>query len=192
MPKGINTIIPSTKLRDRYGLLGGFSPKLDETIVPVVLLDDLSSPAAAGSQRIMSGFGQLGPTVGNFSHVQLFNPANSGVLLELLVADVFIGATQAVRLRLHDIALAAEAPDTGWLDARLEGAGAGEVRVEDAVAVLGAAVGSYRATANENLPVPKPVILLPGTGALFAPQNNNVVVGASFLWLERTLEPGEG
>lgn len=82
MPKTIQDAIGSVALQTEYGLVGGFNLKLDETVVPVVLMKDLSQPASNWRDCY---FGDARGAAGALNQHKwaLLNPVGSGILVEL-------------------------------------------------------------------------------------------------------------
>ena len=87
MPAKIQEVVTALKLVRKFGLVGAFTPQLDETIVPVVLTDDLTdleewAYAFFADDRPASG-------VGNRNTWSLDNPAGSGRLVQLLHVSMY-------------------------------------------------------------------------------------------------------
>ena len=80
MPKQINTPLPGVSLVRRFNLKGRFQPVLDETIVPVTIVEQ-DAPA---TKRIAAwGFNATSPGAGNSHRFNLSNPSTSGHLVVL-------------------------------------------------------------------------------------------------------------
>jgi hypothetical protein len=92
VPKQINTYTFGQALVKRFGLKGRFQPVLDETIVPVTLVDEAIErrPAFAGFEA---------PAVaGEYSSFQLLNPNDSGIVVR--VEQIWVSAAAFGLLRL--------------------------------------------------------------------------------------------
>ena len=97
MPKKIQEAFTSLKLIKKFGLVGGFTPKLDETVVPVVVTDDLS----AGEDWRYAFISDLRPAVAlEFNTWELANPIGSGKVIQLLEAS-FLDWTGQARWTVH-------------------------------------------------------------------------------------------
>jgi hypothetical protein len=77
VPKQINTYTFGQALVTRFGLKGRFQPVLDETIVPVTLVDEAIErrPAFAGNHAA--------PIAAEYSSFQLLNPNDSGIIVRI-------------------------------------------------------------------------------------------------------------
>lgn len=126
-----------------------------------------------------------GASAGNFSEIQLRNPAASGVTL--LVRDIVltVSATNHIDLRDHDAALATLGATGTNL---LKGAAAanGQVRTATPAARDGTVILSFRLAGDTPLrPVPDWLFELgAGEGFLFTPNVVNVGLTATFAWIE--------
>lgn len=81
MPKKIQEATTSLKLIRKFALVGAFTPQLDESVVPVVLIDDLTESDQwrdVWVGRILTAGG-----AGNFNKFGVSNPAGSGVVMAL-------------------------------------------------------------------------------------------------------------
>lgn len=95
MPKKIQEVTTALKLIRKFALVGQITPQLDETIVPVVLLDDLSDPE---EWRFAFGYDRRIAIALEFNTWSLENPVGSGKVLEFLRAE-FICDAAGMRFR---------------------------------------------------------------------------------------------
>jgi hypothetical protein len=127
----------------------------------------------------------VGPVVGNFSHVQLFNPVASPVtmLVRLVVAALL--TTGTLLTRTFAAALAG-APAAGVNLNLGAAAGSGVIRVENNVGILGTYIGELPLLANTPLQTAPDwyFMLGAGEGVGFVPAAVNVGVAATFFWVE--------
>lgn len=127
----------------------------------------------------------LGPTAANNSHVQLFNPVASGIVV--LVRVVICGPTvnDLILLRQHNTALTTL---TGNGINLLSGAAASvaEVRTLDNAGLLGTNMGGFRVLANSSQQFGPDWLfeLGAGEGLAIVPFTVNNGCAASFAWLE--------
>jgi hypothetical protein len=92
VPKQINTYTFGQALVTRFGLKGRFQPVLDETIVPVTLVDEAIErrPAIAGEKATA--------VAAEYSSFQLLNPNDSGIVVR--VEEIWVSAVAFGYLRL--------------------------------------------------------------------------------------------
>jgi len=175
-------------LQELYGLLGKISLSLDETIVPVTIVDSVTG------ERERKAFGTLFTTRAavEFSEVQLFNPANSGVLVFAEQVYISMGLASFAEVRIFDTPLTTAGTEQGWRDGRRAGNPAAGLRQSTNVAIQGARrLNLGFVVADERFPVPLGITLLPGQGVHVACNIVNIQVVASYYWWERNLLPSE-
>lgn len=189
MPKQIQEGEVAQALTRRYGLVGKLPLLLDEVIVPVAIVDTLE----LNRERNASGAASRPAVAAQFSHVQLFNPADSGVLVQ--ATRVWIGTGSAVTglVQFHDTALTTAGADVEWVDRRQGGAPVAQVRSEANAVAQGSANIFKRlySPATDSKEVALRVALLPGMGVLVQLATLNVTLQAAYDWTERNLLPGE-
>jgi len=190
MPSPVQDAAPGAALVRRYGLLGSFPLKIDGTIVPVSIVDDLCD----SRERFAAGTVGLNALGANFQNLQLFNPTTSGVLVQLERVWVALGAAGEATIQIFDTALTTNRLAKRWRDRRLAGNPIGQIRVEDNAASLGIAdffFNALVATASDMVEIPMDLTLLPGQGVVITPAVINITINANFYWKETTLLPGE-
>lgn len=122
---------------------------------------------------------------GMFNHVQLFNPAGSGVRLRLRSANHLNPIVIGAHVRRYDVPLTILGPPVPFAMENLLGGGPpplGEVRSDRLAAPTGSAFWLIRSAANDTGVYPPDGMewghdLLPGQGILM----NSVVVGGVFI-----------
>ena len=77
MPKQINTPTPGQRLVQLFGLKGRYQPVLDETIVPVVSVEEVQEVRGA------MAYAQVPAAAGEFPFCRVSNPINSGFLITM-------------------------------------------------------------------------------------------------------------
>jgi len=105
MTKIIQLAEISKAVQERFRLVGRTKFQLDETVVPVLQMGDLSDAAFA----LKFGGGRQGGAATEFTAVQILNPAGSGVigLLDYFIFGVgIVGAISNAFLRVNVGALA--------------------------------------------------------------------------------------
>ena len=129
--------------------------------------------------------------VGLLNHVQLFNPAGSGVRVRLRSAHAIATTPPFANVRRHDVALAIVGPPAPFIIENLLGGGAAAV-AEMRGAQLAAAVGSifWQVNALTLSPATYPpegrewgFDLLPGQGILFQ-AGANITLIINWMWVE--------
>ena len=193
MPDIQDPTIPR-KLARRFGIKGEeVAPFLSPEIVPIVVVADLSTPQEEDTDYQRSGWGAevIGGTVGNQSHVQLFNPAGSGAIIHVEAVLVTIDTAGVIRLVQYDAALTTLSAQIAWRDRRISGAPSAEVRIQDNNGALGSIRGLARLPAAEGALIPLDVTLSPSEGVLVVPSTQNVECMATYFFTERSLLQGE-
>lgn len=190
MAKPIQSAAPGRALTRRYALVGGLRLELDETIVPVVVVDEVD----VGRERWAAGLANEAATPATFSNTQMFNPSRSGILVSLQQIFVSMNAVGQFTCQFHNTALTNDRDLKEWRDRRLPGRPRAETLSELNAASLGIAnlfnefdIG----VANDSSAFPIDIELLPGQGVVFTPEVVNRRMRTSFWWSETTLLPGE-
>ena len=137
----------------------------------------------------------LQPTVGNRNHHQLFNPANSGVLLVCTSLYLQSNTAQYMRVAIRTTQLLTLAGNERQRDTRR--GSLAEVTGQNrtlADASNGGLEFRLRVLANEQERVTDPngiSIIFPGLGLTVSTEATNVQSVVSFMWRERAFEPAE-
>lgn len=174
------------RLASALGMTEAQAAKVVQRLVPIVVAADVTRPEETDvfNERLCAGFGELGQTVGNFSHVQVFNPLTSGVIITLDLVYVSRTNQGAVSVRRHNTALST-ASISIFRDRRVSGAPAAAVRQETVAAQQGTATLSFSIPAADATPIPIDWILQPGQGVVFVPSANNQGLSLNAWWTER-------
>lgn len=90
MPKQINSPFPGSGLVKAFNLKGRFQPVLDETVVPVALVTDLTSLGMGSGIKEAAGTNYNTSFVATSSYGLLSNPTNSGINIHVTDAH-FVG-----------------------------------------------------------------------------------------------------
>jgi len=176
MPLPIQVGSVTQALQRAFGFKGRFTPLLDEVIVPVYVISD---PTPAQVTRLVAASVSVleSITVGDISFVQLLNPAESGILINLTSAVASGTIKFRVIVELFDTPGAAESP-AFFRDTRNLGSPSGQLRfdsqttgfVGDIIAVL-EVDGALTQTASWQTDAADPrqplVVLKPGKGVIF-------------------------
>ncbi len=163
--------------------------QLTARVVPVITLESIVGVPSTrvsglvGAPAFGSGF--QGPVVAEFSHVQLFNPAGSGMEVHLDTAIPTAGAAGGSSIRRHDTALTTLEASESWRDFRRRGAPGAQVRIGAFAAVQGSLIGAVSTSAQNVINVPfESVILAEGQGILFNFDTANRFMQVFWLWRE--------
>lgn len=201
MPVNVNSIRQSNALRKAFGVLGGFRIRLDETVVPVAVVDTFDSD---GFKAAGGGIEQGAGGVGVMNVHALANPPDSGVLLR--VDEITVSSGTAGNLTyffgIHAGAAGLAAPGVGglsFLDMRGSNAvnqfvPAGQVveGTSGAGGVAGSLVGIVTSSAVARpSSISLPYRLTPGFTAVVQIQDDNVELNSSWAWSERPLQDGD-
>ncbi len=148
-----------------------------------------------GTWRPAFGSHGFAASVGNLNHAQLFNPADSGMIVVPTRVDINVAAIMTFRYIMQvgpilTSAIVGQVRDTrtGIADRPV-----GQIRFEQKAGGL-AAVGQVLVRANVTFTFEDPrglFVLIPGTGVTFATTTTNVASGLNFWWKERVAEPAE-
>jgi len=163
--------------------------RLGETLTPVVDLWSRPEWALLRDERWGAGTAvEVAGGVGIVSHVQLFNPAGSGVLCVVHS----ISTMQTVNVWLLDTALATPrntSPIDGRLDLSSTGIGL-RCRVRSTVNAGSLGTQISRLASGSHIKE-IPMVLFPGNGIHVTTTADNLDLVASFVFYERPLLPGE-
>lgn len=135
--------------------------------------------------RAFLGSASIGPTAANYSHVQLYNPAGSGVQVIVRTAFASVAVAAFVNLGRYDVALTT---DQGTGKNSLLGAAAAQahIRSQDNAARLPTLVAQMYLQAG--LPINFAsewlVEISPGQGIVLYPDTVNTEIVAAFSWYE--------
>lgn len=134
-------------------------------------------------------------SAGEFNHVQLFNPENSGMLVVLERVDFEVNTNQFVEYVMSDVALTDFTANEAMRDTRPGIVNVPVAQIRDDQTGSGIAnTGQIfvRANTNETLLEKKGLfVLAPNTGVRFSTTIANVGSTFTFNWRERTAEPSE-
>ncbi len=178
----------SRKIAKRFGLVGFGGPEsISPEIVPVYQVDP---PEPGEVDRDSAGSRLETASVGEFSHVMVFNPVGSGVVALVQRVESSSATTGNFTMRIRQNALTLGG-DAHWRDTRIAG-------ITDcdfggvALGALGAGDEIWRgvnlASTQIQLVAPNPIaILAPGNGLLIAFETVNIALFAAFWWVERDL-----
>jgi len=185
MPMKIGTARAWGRLRDFFDLKGKHDLQLDEIIVPVAVVADLTEADPLADLRAAQGGQVVSPAVGFVGQMQVFNPAGSGVVLEVYLAQ--FAALAAVNYQLGPVtaALATDAA-AQWQDRRLFGLPA--ARIQNQATLVGPTLVRpfiVRQTSNVTFGINLDVTCPPGTGYMIESASQNVQLYGAFLWRER-------
>ncbi len=176
---------PSQKLR-RWGDLGPvFSFSVPREIVPVVIVDDLSSHTPP---RPCAGFDTSAATVAQQSQMGLVNPAGSGVIVVLNRVTLRPGTNNDFISILLNSAFPGQlgVGAAGFVDQRITGRPASEIAIGAAVLSLtGLIVAQMRLPlAAETSEWELGFTIGPGTGIFFQNSTLNSLLSVGMFWTE--------
>lgn len=191
-----NTAQPASGLRLIYGTDIAFRPAnaAGVSILNAISVIDGGFQKTIAGQAFSAGVSQAA-SVGNLSHVQLWNPVGSGVNAVLEMTGYTCNAAQQVDLSRYDVALTTNLGNASNKYASTAGAvtptSQCQLRTQANAALLG--IGNpFRHWFDLNAqrvplePLPKPIVLTPGTGVLFRGYTANIGLWAIFDFYEQT------
>lgn len=181
---------------------GAPSPQLATEIFPVIPLDATLNgleQGFLGGIRYCVSYGQVGAGgAGTRSAVQIFNPANSGILtfVEQVVGKSVNAVGVTLAIKRHDTALANGATGTRARDFRWGSqTPATQIRFDNAAAAVGTTIALMEHQIDSGVSTwakyDHGFVLIPGTGILVDPLTDNQQCAAGFSWYERPVDPNE-
>lgn len=130
------------------------------------------------------GLSYDGPTAGQYSHAQIWNPAASGKNVFLTKATAYTGAVSTVQIKSSTTAIGAT---SSVLSSKKLGAAgpSSELRSVSNAALLGTQIGSFTTNADaRDIPFSEPILIPPGYGIITVPQVVNVMMWTTYQWIE--------
>lgn len=175
---------------------GAPSPSLATDVFPVIVLEaNDPSWAYLGGERLLGGYAEQGAGgAGLTSHVQLENPAGSGVIC--VVEWWAMQNPNAVAYNIvaglgNTQSLGSVVTTEYSRDSRLTQKGAANIRVFTNATPLVNPTFTQVIAAYESVMMPVKMVVSPGGALTLYNVTQNVGVGAWFSWRERFLEPSE-
>lgn len=167
-------------------LLIGTGDFFDQRISGTVDVIDGGKARTLGNQAYMTVVSQAA-IAAQYSHVQLWNPAGSGKVLNVSKFIVNSSSATAVHVRSHNVALGTY--QWNGVSKKLGGPqAAGELRGTNNAAILPAGPSILGMTLQANLPyshkLDEPIIVLPGMGIVAISTTLATDVAANFEWYE--------
>lgn len=148
-----------------------------DQVVPVAIV---AEPQADSRPFVAWGTATVAAVVAENAHLQIFNPAGSGVIIHVDTAILISTAATSISIREHDQAITTNIATLGWRDRRLPGAPTAQTRVQSNATLIGSAV-NRTATPGFDDPILTPVDAFLGEdqGLIFANeiQNRNLTMG---------------
>lgn len=114
MPTEIQTPTPWAKLADAFRLTGRHRLLIDEVIVPVVVVSDLSEVAATTEQEATAYFSMVA-IVGSATVAVLFNGVTADTGVDLIIDSALASSETAGTYRVRQTTVAPVAPAAGVL-----------------------------------------------------------------------------
>jgi len=166
-------------------------------VFPVIDVENLATDgwALAGWRPAMGG-PVITAAAGERPHIQILNPAGSGVITVVEQIMFSTNTTGVVQFNIHDAVLATADTSGRWRDRRFPTLNfpVTQVREESIVGTPIVSAQSCRLLANTTVVWDMPrgfAVLVPGTGIAFSHSAAATQLALNFFWRERTLEPAE-
>ncbi len=191
MPMKIGTARAWGRLRDFFDLKGKHELQLDEVIVAVAVVADLTEADPLADERLAQGGRQEAAAAGFVGQVQLFNPAGSGIVAELY--QVSFNESSTALYQLGPVALAIATANGGqWTDRRLNGFPVCEIQGQAINAAMNLVNPvTFHVLSSTTTVVRLDAILPPGSGYMVENNQQNLQTRIGFWWRERDALPGE-
>jgi hypothetical protein len=194
---GINTPDHVEKLRTEFKVREGFGLWLLEDLLPVVMVADLSGPAAGGTSYPRDAIGNLDSAAGgagtNVQHmvqsepnrgivfqvngVSIMKPSSSGRVTLVLGTGTITGGVGDSNKQLADVRLQPGVPD-----------GAIVASAPVTALTLGSRVGQFTVLGNENVFIPLNVFLGAQDFVGITNQTTNEQLVTTWYWTEHMVE----
>lgn len=162
---------------------------LTRRLIPVLTLESIVGipttrvPGIVGAPAM--GTADVAASVGNLSHVGIFNPVDSGVTLFVERATFSTPAASTIAIRSRDVALPTLVTTKGWRDRRRRGDAVGEMRTEARATGPGTTLflSDIQAVIPETIEFNE-IILAEGQGLHGALSATNQALRANWFWRE--------
>lgn len=151
------------------------------TVIPVAVI---STPDPASQAKLAYGAAFRGGAAGNVAHTQIFNPANSGVIIHVDSCIITLPTATEVNVTLFDTALTTASATLGYRDRRLSGSPAAQVREQNNATLLGVIRMAFDAPANEGILIPLDTFLGAAQGLVVAAVTANTTQVTTYYWEE--------
>jgi len=159
---------------------------------PVVVVEDLTKAFDSDSRELReaSGVATRNAVAVEFSHIELFNPAGSGVLVHVETLIPIVGTNSEVQIITESTQSAgALNANVAWRDRRLPGDPAAQMRTFTNVALQGDVLVQqiWCGVSTQSRTYVLDFVLNPGTGLIVADNTVNVLLRSTLKWVERDL-----
>lgn len=180
LPPFLNNAAAAQALMDFLGVKDRSQRfELINAVLPVAVVQE---PPITLNERPASGSISQNGGVTN-SQGQIFNPAGSGVNLQVDAVFVTLETAGLCTLRQHDTALADNSTEKLFRDRTLTGLPIGQVRTVDA-ALVGGIMGRFSTLADSAYPLPLDFLIEPGQGIHIAVQTTTIRLDLMWFWSE--------
>ena len=163
--------------------------ELLQRITPTIALADLTGFESSDAflNRPSWGSALAAAVVGENGHCQIFNPAESGIEVEIETILASLGSAGVAVLSSFDTALTTLDTSPQFRDRRIRGSPAAEVRRQNNAGTLGTGIIGVDLLALTTFTFTTPVLLREGQGLQVEAATVNVALRGSFFWTERSL-----
>ena len=163
--------------------------RITSRFIPVITLESIVGLPTTRVRGLVGihcfGFESSAAVVAEFSHVQLLNPPDSGVILHVDRVLLSTATLHFARVRRFDTALTNLAPAIAFEDFRERGNPAAAVREQANAAQLGTALGEVVLDANLQVVLDfSSLVLSEGQGVLISPNIVNTQLAGWWFWRE--------
>lgn len=176
----LQNAVVTANLLDQLGITSPVRFNVLPTVIPVAVL---STEDPTATDKLAFGTSDLAGVAAQLTKCQLFNPANSGVILHVDSAIVSVETASQVDVRIFDVALTTNLSNKGFRDRRLSGTPVAQTRVVSAAGSLGSARLKLDLEAGVSELVPLDMFLGVGQGVHFETIANQDLI-VSFFWEE--------
>ena len=186
MPTEIQTPKPWMRLAEAFRLTGRHKLQIDEVVVPVAIVADLSEKEVLLDVRAAQGGVQQAAVPTFISQTQLFNPNGSGLIFDLYRLDTLDNLSNMLfQMGRGNVPLGSTHAGS-WQDTRLIGTPIGQIR-QQATSLITFLVNPVFIQGSNLLArtIDLRVTLPPGQGWMVEAAFVNKPVVTNFYWTER-------
>jgi len=183
LPLEVQNVQVVNNLLELLGIEGASRWDILPTVVPVAIVSGIDRTKV---EKFAFGTATMAAVAAENSHVQLFNPANSGVIVHASQCiPVLPSGTATCSIAPFDTALTTDNTTKGFRDRRLPGTPVAQVRMQSNAGLLTADNRLiFSILVDESPLIPLDIFLEAGQGIVLINNTVNVVMRASFYWDE--------
>lgn len=172
----------TANLLEQLGITAPIRFDVITSVIPVAIISDVDPTL---KDKLAYGFGIQAAVAAENAHIQLFNPATSGVIVHVdsCIVSAIVNATNCL-LAEFDTPITTNLSTLGYRDRRVAGSPVAQVRRQSNAGTLGADRLSFRIGATDTILIPVDTFLGPGEGVLVVLETAQTEINCSWYWEE--------